>query len=77
MKYDIFIKDHVRASKENVEMFAKRAGVHRSSVYRAINGMPLMFPLVKRMVEAAGGKIEIVPQATPTPKRGEGDDDAE
>lgn len=70
MKYDIFIQSYLKSSGEAVGKFAERAGVNRSSVYRAMGGLPIMFPLVKSMVEAAGGEIAIItipttPPATP------------
>lgn len=72
MKYDIFIQSYLKSSGEPVGKFAERAGVHRSSVYRAMDGLPIMFPLVKSMVEAAGGSLEIIelpapPATSPAP----------
>lgn len=60
MKYASFIADYLQSSQEDLCAFAKRAGVHRSTVYRALAGENLMMSMVERMVMAAGGSIEIV-----------------
>lgn len=60
MKYDEFISGFVSSSKEPVGDFAKRAGVSRAAVYRAMWGNNILFSQLERMVSAAGGKIEIV-----------------
>lgn len=67
MKYNEFIKSYLAKSKEPVGKFAKRAGVHRSTVYRATAGEGnLMFHMVAGMVSAAGGEIFITPTAPAT-----------
>lgn len=59
MNYDEFISSYLDNSSESVEQFARRAGVHRSSVYRAKAGDNLLYSLVEKLVRAAGGKIII------------------
>lgn len=61
MKYDEFISGFLTSSKEPVGEFAKRAGVSRVAVYRAMWGKNILFSQLERMVSAAEGRIEIVP----------------
>lgn len=66
MKLHELIQRHLESSKEPVGNFAKRAGVNRSTVYRAKAGSDhLLFHLVEGMVRAAGGELKIVTPATP------------
>lgn len=59
MKYAELISDFLSTTDETAGAFAKRAGVHRSSVYRAKAGKDMSFRSVKKMVLAAGGEILI------------------
>ena len=71
MKLNDFINNYLEASKESVGVFAKRAGVNRSTVYRAKAGSDhLLFHLVEGMVRAAGGEFKIVKSKTPATHRG-------
>lgn len=62
MKYDKLVSDFLARSPETVDQFAQRAGVHRSSVYRAMNGQSLRYRVVEKIVEAAGYRVEAVPK---------------
>lgn len=68
MKYNELISTYLDSTKETVGQFAKRAGVNRSTVYRAKSGdRHLLFHLVESMVVAAGGSIVIQPPPADTP----------
>lgn len=60
MKCDIFLKRHLNESCETVSAFARRAGVHRSTVYRALAGHNLRLEVIDKLVVAAGGQMVIV-----------------
>ena len=57
--YSEFISDYLDHTAETIDAFARRAGVHRSSVYRAKAGDNLLFSVVEKMVQAAGGRLSI------------------
>ena len=61
MKYDKILHTFLSNSPETVEQFCIRAGVHRSSVYRALNGKSLRFAIVEKLLGAAGYRIEAIP----------------
>ena len=60
MKYNELILNYLSSADETVRDFAKKAGVHRSSVYRARNGKDMSFHLIEKMVNAAGGEVVIL-----------------
>lgn len=61
MKYTELISNHLAGSKESVGDFAKRIGVSRSTVYRAMSDdYHVLFHLVEKIVRACGGDIVIV-----------------
>lgn len=62
MKYEKIVSDFLAASPETVDQFCQRAGVHRSSVYRAMNGQSLRFRVVEKILEAAGYKLDAIPK---------------
>lgn len=62
MKYEKIVSDFLATSPETVDQFSQRAGVHRSSVYRAMNGQSLRFRVVEKILEAAGYKLDAIPK---------------
>lgn len=66
MRYHEFIRAYLRSSGESVGQFARRAGVNRSTVYRARSGDGhLLFHLVEKMVSAAGGSLGVADVPVP------------
>ena len=57
MHYKEFILNFLKQNHEKPSDFAKRAGVARASVYRAMQGKNLLFSHINAMIKAANGQI--------------------
>lgn len=60
MKYNTFIKNYLAEANETIGAFAKRAGVSRVTVYRAMNKQNILIEPLEKIIVAAGGSLEIV-----------------
>lgn len=60
MKYNNLIERHLKESGETAQAFARRAGVSRATLYRALDGIPVKLPLLEKLLRAAGFSLAAV-----------------
>ena len=73
MKYNDLIARHLQDSGETAQAFARRAGVSRATLYRALDGNPVKLPLLEKLLRAAGFSLAAV-RTEPSPRpSGEGE----
>lgn len=60
MKYNDLIARHLQDSGETAQAFARRAGVSRATLYRALDGIPVKLPLLEKLLRAAGFSLAAV-----------------
>lgn len=64
MKYNELIARHLKDSGETAQDFARRAGVSRATLYRALDGIPVKLPLLEKLLRAAGFSLAAVRTAS-------------
>jgi DNA-binding phage protein len=72
MKYNDLIARHLQDSGETAQAFARRAGVSRATLYRALDGIPVKLPLLEKLLRAAGFSLAAV-RTAPSPSPSEED----